>query len=93
MNWNAKERSEIALNRIWSEHVEKEKLYMKPKTKYTCNPCPSIDMNNGLGSRGARASIARPESRADPRDRSTPRPARARRTADFALLMSATSSA
>ena len=21
MNWNAKDRSEIALNRIWSEHV------------------------------------------------------------------------
>ena len=24
---------------------------MKPKTKYTCNPCPSVEMNNGLGSR------------------------------------------
>jgi len=51
MNWNAKERSEIALNRIWSEHVEKEISKMVPKTKYTCNPCSSIDMNNGLGSR------------------------------------------
>ena len=84
MNWGAKDRSEIALNRIWSEHVraparsvprrrrrftvlrfthvcvapgqvEKEKHFMKPKTKYTCNPCSSIGMNNGLGSRGARA--------------------------------------
>ena len=51
MNWNAKERSEIAMNRIWSEHVEKEIAVMKPKTKYTCNPCSSISMNNGLGSR------------------------------------------
>mmetsp|Transcript_3003 Transcript_3003/g.7477 ORF Transcript_3003/g.7477 Transcript_3003/m.7477 type:complete len:154 (+) Transcript_3003:24-485(+) len=51
MNWNAKERSEVALNRIWSEHVDKEMSKMLPKTKYTCNPCSSIDMNNGLGSR------------------------------------------
>ena len=27
--------------------------YIKPKTKYTCNPCSSIAMNNGLGMRGA----------------------------------------
>jgi len=51
MNWNAKDRSEIALNTIWSEHVEKEAHFIKPKTKYTCNPCSSIPMNNGLGSR------------------------------------------
>ena len=51
MNWNAKDRSEIALNRIWSEHVEKEANFIKPKTQYTCNPCSSIPMNNGLGSR------------------------------------------
>ena len=84
MNWSGKDRSEVALNRIWSEHVsacahslpscchdaasasgtlgrhsthastqvEKETAGMVPKTKYTCNPCASIDMNNGLGSRG-----------------------------------------
>jgi len=44
--------------------VEKEKKFMVPKTKYTANPCSSIAMGNGLGSRGARA-------RAQPR-RSTP---------------------
>ena len=92
MNWNAKERSEIALNKIWSEHVrsppapsphtgrsrlrrparerppviargsqvEKEKNFIKPKTVYTCNPCSSIAMNNGLGSRGAHALCRRP---------------------------------
>jgi len=51
MNWNAKERSEVALNRIWTEHVDKETQFIKPKTQYTCNPCSSISMNNGLGSR------------------------------------------
>ena len=33
--------------------VEKEMNFIKPKTQYTCNPCSSISMNNGLGSRGA----------------------------------------
>jgi hypothetical protein len=51
MNWNAKDTSEIAINQIYSEHVEKEAKYMRPKTIYTCNPCPSIVMNTGLGSR------------------------------------------
>jgi len=51
MNWNAKDRSEIALNCIWTEHVEKEQKGFVPKTQYTCNPCSSIVMNNGLGSR------------------------------------------
>jgi len=51
MNWKAKETSEIALNKIWSEHVEKEANFIKPKTTYTQNPCSSIDMNNGLGMR------------------------------------------
>ena len=31
--------------------VEKEMNFIKPKTQYTCNPCSSISMNNGLGSR------------------------------------------
>jgi len=39
------------MNRIWSEHVDKEMSFIKPKTTYTCNPCSSISMNNGLGSR------------------------------------------
>ena len=51
MNWNAKDRSEISMNRIWGEHVEKEAKWQKPKTTYTCNPCSSIPMNNGLGMR------------------------------------------
>ena len=54
MNWNAKDTSEIAINQIYSEHVEKEKKFTNLKTKYTANPFPSIDMNNGLGCRGAR---------------------------------------
>tara|TARA_B110001452_G_scaffold144585_1_gene120209 strand:+ start:312 stop:485 length:174 start_codon:yes stop_codon:yes gene_type:complete len=41
--------------------VEKEKKFMVPKTKYTANPCSSIAMGNGLGSRGARAR-AQPRS-------------------------------
>ena len=55
MNWAAKDRSEIALNTIWSEHVEKESKILKRsiKTTYTCNPCASIPMNNGLGMRMA----------------------------------------
>ena len=55
MNWSAKDRSEIALNTIWSEHVEKESKILKRsiKTQYTCNPCASIPMNNGLGMRMA----------------------------------------
>ena len=55
MNWAAKDRSEIALNTIWSEHVEKESKILKRsiKTTYTCNPCASISMNNGLGMRMA----------------------------------------
>eukprot|EP00966_Prymnesium_polylepis_P043797 1015007-Prymnesium_polylepis.2 len=44
---------------------------MKPKTKYTCNPCSSIDMNNGLGSRVesalCRAMIGAPPIGAPPR--------------------------
>jgi len=51
MNWNAKDTSEIAINSIFTEHVEKEAKFMRPKTKYTQNPCPSIVMNTGLGSR------------------------------------------
>merc|ERR1712039_770540 len=51
MNWNSKEANAVAINSIWSEHVEKEKNYMNPKTKFTCNPMSSIEMNNGLGSR------------------------------------------
>jgi len=31
--------------------VDKEKKFIKPKTVYTCNPFPSIPMNNGLGLR------------------------------------------
>ena len=33
---------------------------MVPKTKYTSNPCSSIDMNNGLGSRGGRPRWSSP---------------------------------
>lgn len=51
MNWNARDTTEISLNCIWTEHVEKERKYVKPKTTYTCNPFPSIEMNNGLGMR------------------------------------------
>ena len=51
MNWNAKDTNEVSLNKIWHEHVDKEKAYCVPKTKYTANPCSSIEMNNGLGSR------------------------------------------
>ena len=51
MNWAAKDYSEISLNQIWSEHVEKEASFFKMKTKFTANPCSSIEMNNGLGSR------------------------------------------
>eukprot|EP00316_Scyphosphaera_apsteinii_P022202 CAMPEP_0119313008 /NCGR_PEP_ID=MMETSP1333-20130426/27516_1 /TAXON_ID=418940 /ORGANISM="Scyphosphaera apsteinii, Strain RCC1455" /LENGTH=154 /DNA_ID=CAMNT_0007317723 /DNA_START=35 /DNA_END=499 /DNA_ORIENTATION=- len=51
MNWNGKDTNEVALNSIWAEHVEKEKAYMHPKTKFTCNPMSSVEMNNGLGSR------------------------------------------
>eukprot|EP00965_Chrysotila_dentata_P150792 4982370-Pleurochrysis_carterae.AAC.7 len=52
MNWNGKDANEVALNAIWAEHVDKEKQYMQPKTKFTCNPMSSVEMNNGLGSRG-----------------------------------------
>jgi len=51
MNWNSKEANEVAINSIWAEHVEKEKAYMEPKTKFTANPMSSVEMNNGLGSR------------------------------------------
>jgi hypothetical protein len=51
-SWNARDTTEISLNKIWNEHVEKERKYVKPKTTYTCNPFPSIEMNNGLGMRG-----------------------------------------
>uniref|UniRef100_A0A7S4C0N5 Uncharacterized protein n=1 Tax=Chrysotila carterae TaxID=13221 RepID=A0A7S4C0N5_CHRCT len=51
MNWNGKDANEVALNAIWAEHVDKEKQYMQPKTKFTCNPMSSVEMNNGLGSR------------------------------------------
>ena len=51
MNWNAKDTSEIAINRIFVEHVDKEKKNPNTKTIYTANPCSSIPMNNGLGSR------------------------------------------
>ena len=37
---------------------EKEKNFITNKTKYTCNPCASIPMNNGLGSRGTRTAAA-----------------------------------
>ena len=50
-SWNARDTTEISLNCIWTEHVEKERKYVKPKTTYTCNPFPSIEMNNGLGMR------------------------------------------
>lgn len=33
--------------------IEKESQYFKPKTKYTCNPCASIALGNGLGMRSA----------------------------------------
>jgi len=51
MNWNAKDTSEIAINRIFVEHVDKEKKNPNTKTIYTANPSSSIPMNNGLGSR------------------------------------------
>eukprot|EP00900_Chrysochromulina_parva_P009644 jgi/Chrpa1/18681/Chrysochromulina_OHIO_Genome00018495-RA len=53
MNWNAKDYNEISLNCIWSEHVEKEAKQIRKgiKTTYTCNPCSSLELNNGLGSR------------------------------------------
>jgi hypothetical protein len=64
MNWNAKDTSEIALNRIFVEHVEKEQKWQHPKTQFTANPFSSIPMNNGLGMRGARRPIALPSLRA-----------------------------
>eukprot|EP00310_Coccolithus_braarudii_P013149 CAMPEP_0183350914 /NCGR_PEP_ID=MMETSP0164_2-20130417/21958_1 /TAXON_ID=221442 /ORGANISM="Coccolithus pelagicus ssp braarudi, Strain PLY182g" /LENGTH=155 /DNA_ID=CAMNT_0025522947 /DNA_START=48 /DNA_END=515 /DNA_ORIENTATION=- len=51
MNWKGKDTNEVSLNAIWAEHVDKEKAYMQPKTKFTCNPLSSVEMNNGLGSR------------------------------------------
>ena len=33
--------------------VEKEGKFFNPKTKYTCNPCASIALGNGLGMRSA----------------------------------------
>ena len=50
-SWKAKDTTEIAINSIYTEHCEKERKYTKPKTIYTCNPFPSIEMNNGLGMR------------------------------------------
>ena len=50
-SWKAKDTTEIAINSIYTEHCEKERKYTKPKTVYTCNPFPSIEMNNGLGMR------------------------------------------
>ena len=34
-----------------SSQVEKEASFFKMKTKFTANPCSSIEMNNGLGAR------------------------------------------
>ena len=53
MNWHAKDTSEIATNQIYTEHCEKEKKFVRPKTIYTANPCSSMELNNGLGSRRA----------------------------------------
>ena len=51
MNWNNANYNEIALNQIYSEHCEKEAKGFKPKLTYTANPCASMALNNGLGSR------------------------------------------
>merc|ERR1711998_83149 len=53
MNWEPKalEGNEVHINSIWREHVTKEGHGRVQKDKFTLNPMPSLDLNNGLGCR------------------------------------------
>lgn len=44
---------QVGKNEIWTEHVRKEMAIAASgcKKKYTSNPFPSLEMNNGLGTR------------------------------------------
>ena len=50
MNWNAKDTSEIAINKIFTEHVEKESKLQQPKTIVRAPP----SAQNALTSRSIR---------------------------------------
>ena len=39
MNWNAKDRSEIALNTIWASTEKESKILKKASRRNTRNPC------------------------------------------------------
>ncbi len=51
MNWNNNDYNEIARNKIWAEHVEKEKARLKPKLIYTKNPHNSTHVTEKVGYR------------------------------------------